>query len=69
MPDTPLVEHESFESRERAVVSGSDIHSRTLLQDFSGHRMLVRDTDRGKELLQQIHELQQLLKYYIYENI
>lgn len=64
-----LVEHESFESREQAVLSGSDIHSRTLLQDFSGHRMLVRDTDRGKELLQQIHELQQLLKYYIYENI
>ncbi|MBQ9522446.1 MAG: fructose-1,6-bisphosphatase [Paludibacteraceae bacterium] len=64
-----LVEHESFESREQAVLSGSDIHSRTLLQDFSGHRMLVRDTDRGKELLQQIHELQKLLKYYIYENI
>ena len=64
-----LVEHESFESREQAVLSGSDIHSRTLLQDFSSHRMLVRDTDRGKELLQQIHELQKLLKYYIYENI
>ena len=64
-----LVEHESFESREQAVLSGSDIHSRTLLQDFSGHRMLVRDTDRGKELQQQIHELQQLLKFYMYENI
>ena len=59
-----LVEHESFESRHQAVLSGSDIHNRTLLQDFSEHRMLVKDTDRGKELLQQIHELQQLLAIY-----
>ena len=34
-----LVEHESFESREQAILSGSDIHSRTLLQDFSEHRI------------------------------
>ena len=59
-----LVEHESFESRQQAVLSGSDIHNRTLLQDFTGHRMLVKDTDRGKELQQQIHELQQLLATY-----
>ena len=34
-----LVEHESFESREQAVLSGSDIHNRMLLQDFSGQRI------------------------------
>ena len=59
-----LVEHESFESREQAILSGSDIHSRTLLQDFSGKRMRIKDTDKGKELLEQIHWLEQLLELY-----
>ena len=59
-----LVEHESFESREQAVLSGSDIHSRTLLQDFSNHRIRIKDTDKGKELLEQIHYLEQLLACY-----
>ena len=59
-----LVEHESFESREQAIHSGSDIHNRTLLEDFSRHRIRVRDTDRGKELLQQVSNLQHLLAAY-----
>ena len=59
-----LVEHESFESREQAILSGSDIHSRTLLQDFSGRRIRIKDTDKGKELLEQIHSLEQLLAAY-----
>jgi fructose-1,6-bisphosphatase-3 len=59
-----LVEHESFESREQAVLSGSDIHNRTLLQDFSGKRMRIKDTDKGKELLDQITWLEQLLEAY-----
>ena len=59
-----LVEHESFESREQAVLSGSDIHNRILLQDFSGRRMRIMDTDKGKELLEQIESLEQLLKAY-----
>ena len=68
-----LVEHDSFESREQAILSGSDIHSRTLLQDFlapngqegaTGKRLRIRDTDKGKELLEQIHSLEQLLHAY-----
>ena len=59
-----LVEHESFESREQAILSGSDIHSRTLLQDFSGKRIRIKDTDKGKELLEQINALEQLLQRY-----
>ncbi|MBR3407833.1 MAG: fructose-1,6-bisphosphatase [Paludibacteraceae bacterium] len=59
-----LVEHESFESREQAVLSGSDIHSRAMLEDFSQRRMRVRDTDRGHELQQQVDALQQLLTAY-----
>ena len=59
-----LVEHESFESREQAVLSGNDIQNRTLLQDFSGQRIRIKDTDKGKELLEQIHYLEQLLEKY-----
>ena len=59
-----LVEHESFESREQAILSGSDIHNRTLLQDFTGQRMRIKDTDKGKELLDQIQSLEQLLHAY-----
>ena len=59
-----LVEHESFESREQAVLSGSDIHNRTLLQDFSDHRIRIKDTDKGKELIEQMHSLEQLLEAY-----
>ena len=59
-----LVEHKSFESREQAVLSGNDIQNRTLLQDFSGQRIRIKDTDKGKELLEQIHYLEQLLQAY-----
>ena len=59
-----LVEHESFENREQAVLSGSDIHNRTLLQDFAGRRIRIKDTDKGKELLEQIANLEQLLTAY-----
>lgn len=59
-----LVEHESFESKDKAIRSGADIHSRVQLEDFKYHRMLVRDTDRGRELQQQIWNLQKLLMAY-----
>ena len=59
-----LVEHEKFESREQAAASGSDIHSRVQLEDFTHHRILVRDTDRGRELTRQVEDLQHLLQAY-----
>jgi len=59
-----LVEHESFESKEKAIAHGTDIHSRVQLEEFKYHRMLVRDTDRGQELVQQIENLQRLLMAY-----
>ena len=59
-----LIEHEKFESRAQAVLSGADIHSRVQLVDKSEHRMLVRDTDRGKELVEQVKNLHKLLFAY-----
>ena len=59
-----LVEHESFETKEKAIKEGTDIHSRVQLEEFKYHRMLVRDTDRGHELEEQIQNLQKLLMAY-----
>lgn len=59
-----LVEHEKFESKDKAIRSGCDIHQRVQLEEFKYHRMLVRDTDRGKELAIQINNLQKLLMAY-----
>lgn len=59
-----LVEHESFETKEKAIREGTDIHSRVQLEQFKYHRMLVRDTDRGHELEEQIQNLQKLLMAY-----
>lgn len=67
-----LVEHESFESREQAIRSGSDIHSRIQLQDYANastpdaprRRILIRDTDKGREMLEQIESLKALLACY-----
>ena len=59
-----LVEHESFETKEKAIKEGTDIHSRVQLEEFKYHRMLVRDTDRGHELEEQIYNLQKLLMAY-----
>ena len=59
-----LVQHEAFENKEKAIEAGSDIHSRVQLEQFKHHRMLVRDTDRGHELEEQIQNLQKLLMAY-----
>ena len=59
-----LVQHEAFESKEKAIEDGSDIHSRVQLEEFKYHRMLVRDTDRGRELQDQVENLEKLLQAY-----
>ena len=59
-----LVEHKHFDNLREAVASGIDIHSQVQLLDFTGHRMLVRDTDIGKQLEQQVEDLKQLLFAY-----
>ena len=63
-PFTRIVEHKHFDSLEEAVASGADIHSQVRLQDFSNHRMLVRETDIGKQLEDQVRNLKKLLYAY-----
>jgi len=64
-----LVQHEPFTSIEDAVTKGTDIKSTTRIVEMADRRMRVADTDKGKELKQQIAELQQLLKAYRHGSI
>ena len=59
-----LVQHEPFESREKAIKEGLDIKSTIFLVDYTRRRMMVKDTDKGRELREQINELQKLLVAY-----
>lgn len=59
-----LVQHEPFQSRQKAIEEGQDIKSTTFLVEFNQQRMMVRDTDKGRELVTQIHDLKKLLVAY-----
>jgi fructose-1,6-bisphosphatase-3 len=59
-----LVQHEPFTNVEDAVREGRDIKSSTQIVATMGKRLLVADTDRGKELQQQIDDLRELLYAY-----
>ena len=59
-----LVQHEAFESKERAVKEGSDIHSRVQLEEFKYRRLHVCDTDKGASLKIRIENLRKLLCAY-----
>lgn len=59
-----LVAHEPFESTEAAIVKENDIHSELTVVQRVHDRILVGDTDNGRELKEQIRDLEQLLSAY-----
>ena len=59
-----LVQHDPFESRQKAIEEGQDIKSTTFVIEFNSQRMMVKDTDKGKELISQINDLKKLLVAY-----
>lgn len=59
-----LVQHEKFESKAKAIAGETDILSDTLkVMDFD-ERMYVRDTDNGKRLMEEVADLEELLRAY-----
>lgn len=56
-----LVQHEPFESARKAIEEGLDIISNTVLTESKSQRMMVRDTDMGRELASQVSDLTRLL--------
>lgn len=59
-----LVQHEPFTNSKDAILRGTDIKSTVQIVEMSSHRMLVADTDKGKEIRGQIADLEELLYAY-----
>lgn len=59
-----LVQHEPFTSTTDAVVKGSDIVSLKQVITRTDHRILVSETDKGREIMTQIDDLRSLLSAY-----
>ncbi len=56
-----LCAHEPFDSIEKAIEQRSDIHSEVTVFETRRHRLLVRDTDIGKKLADQLEGLKFLM--------
>lgn len=59
-----LAAHKPFCSVEDAVKNETDVHSESIQVEVFPKRMLVSDTDSGKELKETIEDLEKLLKAY-----
>lgn len=59
-----LAAHQPFESTQKAIEEGMDIHSKTEILERNYQRIRVRDTDMGRDIQQRIDELKQLLVAY-----
>ena len=59
-----LVAHRPFESAEAAVRDETDMVSDSILVETASRRILVADTDIGRELRESIGHLEKLLDAY-----
>ncbi len=59
-----LIQHEPFTSTAEAASSGTDIKSSKQIVEMAGRRIRVRDTDKGRQIQEQIKELRGLLYAY-----
>ena len=59
-----LIQHEPFRSADDAIRRGTDIIGSKQIVELSGRRIRVRDTDKGRQLQEQIDELHELLHAY-----
>lgn len=59
-----LVEHEYFESKQKAIEEGKDIISKRIFIEANAKRKRVKQTDIGKSIMEQISDLSMLLAAY-----
>lgn len=59
-----LVQHQPFRSTREAILNGDDIKSSRQIVEMNTQRLLVRDTDRGRAISEQICDLRKLLHAY-----
>lgn len=59
-----LIQHEPFQSITEAIKNETDIKSSIQIVQLMGKRIMVKDTDKGKDVEKQIAELKELLYAY-----
>jgi len=59
-----LVSHEAFTSTEDVIEKEIDVHSSTVIREFSSRRERVGDTDDGRKMREKIQDLEDLLHAY-----
>ena len=59
-----LVSHETFTSTEDVIEKEIDVHSDTVIREVSAQRERVIDTETGRQLKEQISDLEKLLHAY-----
>lgn len=59
-----LVSHEPFESAELAIKNESDIYSEEVIVEKASERIMVADTDTGKQIKEKINGLKALVSAY-----
>ena len=59
-----LASHEPFENTAQAIADERDIHSSLTLVEPAETRLMIRDTDTGRELARQIEQLHRLIAAY-----
>ena len=59
-----LVDHEPFQSVEKAIREETDIHSNVTYVHRAGSRIMVADTDQGRQMKKEVEDLEMLLDAY-----
>ncbi len=59
-----LASHYPFESTQKAIEEETDIRSRGVILETNYNRIRVKDTDKGRQMQQEINNLQRLLQAY-----
>ena len=59
-----LKAHQPFESIEKVLTENKDIESSSNFFEMEPDRVMIKDTDNGKKILDNIHDLELLLAAY-----
>ncbi|MDD6194876.1 MAG: fructose-bisphosphatase class III, partial [Lachnospiraceae bacterium] len=58
-----LKEHQPFDSIEAAISQNADIDSGSQIVEVAEHRIMVKDSDNGKVIAEEIQDLMDLLHH------
>lgn len=59
-----LCSHQPFEGKLNAIKNNTDIYSTSIVFEHASHKIKIKETDKGKEIMQQIQTLKDLLQAF-----